>query len=96
MYRALLGDVGSITPWNFLVMIAIWHVIPALLAGNTVVMKPSAFKPLSTLRLVELMNEVLPEGVLSCITGEDHLRAEMSPPPGSARSFLPALAKQVS
>ena len=54
-------------------MIAIWHSIPAILAGNTVVCKPSPFTPLSTLRLVEIMNEVLPQGVVNCITGKDTL-----------------------
>jgi len=52
-------------------MIAIWHVMPALRTGNTVVIKPSPFTPLSTLRLVEIMNEVLPAGALNCITGSD-------------------------
>ena len=58
LHRKPVGVVGSITPWNFPVMIAIWHTIPAILAGNTVVCKPSPFTPLSTLRLVELMDDV--------------------------------------
>jgi len=78
LYRKPLGVVGSITPWNFPLLIAIWHVIPAIRAGNTVVIKPSPFTPLATIRLVELMNEVLPHGVINCITGEDFLGAEMS------------------
>ncbi len=78
MYRKPIGVVGSITPWNFPVLIAIWHIIPAIRAGNTVVIKPSPFTPLSTLRLVELMNEVLPKGVVNCVTGDDGLGAEMS------------------
>ena len=73
LHRKPVGVVGSITPWNFPVMIAIWHSIPAILAGNTVVCKPSPFTPLSTLRLVELMNDVLPPGVVNCITGKDTL-----------------------
>ena len=73
LHRKPLGVVGSITPWNFPVMISVWHTIPAILAGNTVVCKPSPFTPLSTLRLVELMNEVLPQGVVNCITGKDTL-----------------------
>ncbi len=81
MYRVPLGVVGSITPWNFPVMIAIWHIIPAIQAGNTVVIKPSPFTPLATLRLVELINEVLPKGVVNCITGEDSLGAAMSAHP---------------
>jgi acyl-CoA reductase-like NAD-dependent aldehyde dehydrogenase len=78
MYRCPIGVVGSITPWNFPVMIAIWHIVPAMQAGNTVVIKPSPFTPLSTIRLVELINEVLPKGVLNCVAGEDFLGAEMS------------------
>ena len=71
MFRKPVGVVGSITPWNFPLMIAIWHVMPALRTGNTVVIKPSPFTPLSTIRMVELMNEVLPEGVLNVITSDD-------------------------
>ena len=78
LHRKPIGVVGSITPWNFPVMIAIWHIIPAVLSGNTVVSKPSPFTPLSTLRLVELMNEVLPGGVVNCITGKDRLGAAMT------------------
>ncbi len=70
-YRKPLGVVGSITPWNFPVMIAIWHIMPALRTGNTVVIKPSPYTPLSTIRLVEIMNEVLPAGVVNCVTGSD-------------------------
>ena len=78
LHRKPIGVVGSITPWNFPLMIAIWHIVPAVLSGNTVVSKPSPFTPLSTLRLVELMNEVLPEGVVNCISGKDSLGAAMT------------------
>ena len=71
--RKPIGVVGSITPWNFPLLIAVWHVIPAVLAGNTVVIKPSPYTPLTTLRLVELINEVLPRGVVNCVTGDDDL-----------------------
>ena len=81
MYRVPLGVVGSITPWNFPVMIACWHIMPAIQAGNTVIIKPSPFTPLATLRLVELINEVLPKGVVNCVSGEDFLGAEMSAHP---------------
>ncbi len=82
--RKPLGVVGSITPWNFPVMIAVWHILPALRTGNTVVVKPSPHTPLSTLRLVEIMNEVLPPGVVNVVTGDDrafNLGAAMSPHP---------------
>jgi acyl-CoA reductase-like NAD-dependent aldehyde dehydrogenase len=71
LHRKPIGVVGSITPWNFPVMIAVWHILPALRTGNTVVIKPSPHTPLSTLRLVELMNEVLPAGVVNIVTGDD-------------------------
>ena len=71
LHRKPLGVVGSITPWNFPVMIAVWHILPALRTGNTVVIKPSPYTPLSTLRLVELMNEVLPSGVVNSVTCDD-------------------------
>jgi len=70
VHRKPLGVIGSITPWNWPLMIAIWHIIPALRAGNTVVIKPSEQTPISTLRFVELANEVLPAGVLNIVTGE--------------------------
>ncbi|WP_170335530.1 aldehyde dehydrogenase family protein [Ruegeria arenilitoris] len=71
LHRKPLGVVGSITPWNFPVMIAIWHIMPALRTGNTVVIKPSPQTPLSTLRLIQIMNEVLPAGVVNVITSDD-------------------------
>ena len=68
VHRKPLGVVGSIPPWNWPLLIAIWHVIPALRAGNTVVIKPSALTPVATARFVELANEILPPGVLNIIT----------------------------
>jgi acyl-CoA reductase-like NAD-dependent aldehyde dehydrogenase len=69
--RKPLGVVGSITPWNFPVMIAIWHILPALRTGNTVVIKPSPNTPLSTLKLIELIDQVLPAGVINVLTSDD-------------------------
>lgn len=70
IYRKPLGVVGSITPWNWPLMIAIWHIMPALRSGNTVVIKPSEMTPVATLRFVELANTILPPGVLNIVTGE--------------------------
>ncbi|WP_421848143.1 aldehyde dehydrogenase family protein [Marinomonas sp.] len=70
IHRKPLGVVASITPWNWPFMIAIWHVIPAVRAGNTVISKPSGLTPLSTITLVEIMNNHLPKGVINVITGE--------------------------
>jgi acyl-CoA reductase-like NAD-dependent aldehyde dehydrogenase len=71
--RVPLGVVGSITPWNWPLMIAIWHIMPAIRSGNTVVLKPSPYTPLSSLRMVELMQQVLPPGVLNIVAGRDEL-----------------------
>ncbi|HFB54703.1 MAG TPA: aldehyde dehydrogenase family protein [Hellea balneolensis] len=78
LHRKPLGVVGSITPWNWPLMIAIWHVIPAIRTGNTVVIKPSPFTPLSTLRMIELIAGVLPKGVLNVVSGKDELGQMMS------------------
>lgn len=78
LHHKPIGVVCSITPWNFPLMIAIWHTIPALCAGNTVVIKPSSLTPLATLRFVEIANEVLPRGVLNIVTGEGGLGRAMS------------------
>ena len=82
IHRRPLGVVGSITPWNWPLMIAIWHVVPAIRTGNTVVIKPSPYTPLGTLRMVELINEVLPPGVLNAVTGPDELGQWMTEHPG--------------
>lgn len=67
--REPVGVVGSIAPWNYPLMMAIWKLGPALAAGNTVVLKPAETTPLTTLRLAELAAEVLPPGVLNVVTG---------------------------
>ncbi|WP_064710077.1 aldehyde dehydrogenase family protein [Rhizobium bangladeshense] len=85
IHRKPIGVVGSITPWNWPVMIACWHIVPAIRAGNTVVIKPSPLTPLSTIRLVEIMNEVLPAGVVNVITGENSIGAALSAHPGIAK-----------
>jgi len=85
LHRKPIGVVGSITPWNWPVMIACWHIVPAIRAGNTVVIKPSPNTPLSTIRLVQLMNEVLPAGVVNVVTGDNEIGAAMSRHPGIAK-----------
>ncbi|TWB58331.1 acyl-CoA reductase-like NAD-dependent aldehyde dehydrogenase [Rhizobium sp. ERR 922] len=85
LHRKPIGVVGSITPWNWPVMIACWHIVPAVRAGNTVVIKPSPLTPLSTIRLVEIMNEVLPPGVVNVVTGENSIGAALSAHPGIAK-----------
>lgn len=68
--REPIGVVGSIAPWNYPLMMAIWKIGPALAAGNTVVLKPSEWTPLTALRLGELAADILPPGVLNVITGD--------------------------
>ena len=80
--RKPVGVVASITPWNWPLMIAAWHVMPAIRVGCTVVIKPSPYTPLSTLRLVELMNQVLPPGVINIVTGGPEIGARLTNHPG--------------
>ncbi|NEA30987.1 aldehyde dehydrogenase family protein [Streptomyces sp. SID13031] len=79
--RRPLGVVAAITPWNYPIMLAMWKIAPALRAGNTMVLKPSPFTPLSTLALGEIWREVLPPGVLNVIAGPDPLGAWMTTHP---------------
>jgi acyl-CoA reductase-like NAD-dependent aldehyde dehydrogenase len=68
--REPLGVCGLITPWNFPLMIAAWKLAPALVTGNTVVLKSAEQTPLSTLRLAELCIEAgVPAGVINVVTG---------------------------
>ncbi|MDH4450030.1 MAG: aldehyde dehydrogenase family protein [Rhodoferax sp.] len=69
IHRKPIGVVAAIAPWNWPLMIAIWQIIPALRAGNTVVLKPSEYTPLGTLEMVRLINAVLPPGVLNTVSG---------------------------
>jgi 1-pyrroline dehydrogenase len=68
--REPIGVVGSIAPWNYPLMMAAWKISPALAAGNTVVLKPSEWTPLSALKLAELAADILPPGVLNVVTGD--------------------------
>ncbi|HLI35279.1 MAG TPA: aldehyde dehydrogenase family protein, partial [Terriglobia bacterium] len=68
--RKPLGVVALITPWNFPSAIPAWKIAPALVAGNTVVIKPASLAPLSAYRLVEALHQAgLPAGVLNYVTG---------------------------
>src|SRR6266568_8376124 len=68
--RAPLGVVALITPWNFPIAIPAWKIFPALICGNTVVIKPASDTPLSALRLVEFLYEAgLTEGVVNIVFG---------------------------
>jgi aminobutyraldehyde dehydrogenase len=67
--REPVGVVGSVAPWNYPLMMAVWKICPALMAGNTLVLKPSEQTPLTTLKLAELAAGLFPPGVLNVITG---------------------------
>jgi acyl-CoA reductase-like NAD-dependent aldehyde dehydrogenase len=79
-YRAL-GVVGAIGPWNWPLMIAIWQIGPSLRMGNTVVIKPSEYTPLSVLALLSVMNEVLPADILIAISGDREIGARLASHP---------------
>ena len=68
--REPVGVVGSIAPWNYPLMMAVWKIGPALAAGNCVVLKPSEWTPLTALRLAELSADIFPPGVFNVITGD--------------------------
>ncbi|MEU7739687.1 gamma-aminobutyraldehyde dehydrogenase [Nonomuraea sp. NPDC049158] len=65
-----IGVIGQVTPWNYPMMMAVWKIAPALAAGNTIVLKPSDTTPASTLKLAEILGEVLPAGVFNVVTGD--------------------------
>tara|TARA_Y100001933_G_C19000607_1_gene564464 strand:- start:648 stop:2102 length:1455 start_codon:yes stop_codon:yes gene_type:complete len=64
-----LGVVGAITPWNFPILLGLWKIAPCLITGNTMVMKPSPYTPLGTLRFGEIAQKVFPPGVLNIVSG---------------------------
>ena len=82
LHRRPLGVVGAITAWNYPVLLAMWKIVPAVLAGNTVVLKPSPHTPVATLRLGELAQDVFPRGVVNVVSGGNQLGAWMTEHPG--------------
>ena len=80
-----LGVVAAITPWNFPVVLLIFKIAPALLAGNTVVAKPAPTTPLTTLRLGELCARVLPAGVVNVIVDQNDLGTALTSHPDVAK-----------
>ena len=100
MRREPVGVVAQVTPWNYPLMMAIWKIAPALAAGNAVVLKPADTTPWSTVRLVELAQEVLPPGVLNVVCGDrdtgralvSHPRPDMVAITGSTRAGAEVMA----
>lgn len=77
------GVVGQVIPWNFPLLMLAWKVAPALAAGNTVVLKPAEYTPLTALRFAELVHEVgLPPGVFNLVTGDGATGAAIVDHPG--------------
>ncbi len=79
-YRAI-GVVGAIGPWNWPLMISIWQIAAALRMGNTVVVKPSEYTPLSVLAMLSVMNDVLPADVLIGVSGSGEVGARLASHP---------------
>jgi betaine-aldehyde dehydrogenase len=71
--REPVGVVGSIAPWNYPILMALWKLGPAIAAGNTVVLKPAPSTPATTLRMAELAADVFPPGVLNVVAGGDEV-----------------------
>jgi betaine-aldehyde dehydrogenase len=68
--REPIGVIGSVTPWNYPMMMAVWKFAPALAAGNTMVLKPSDTTPASTVYMAELFADILPPGVFNVVCGD--------------------------
>ncbi|WP_284753028.1 aldehyde dehydrogenase family protein [Arthrobacter sp. efr-133-R2A-120] len=79
-YRPI-GVVGAIGPWNWPMMITIWQIAPALRMGNAVVVKPSQNTPLSVLALAAVINDELPEGLLSVVSSGRDVGARLAEHP---------------
>ena len=94
MLREPIGVVGSITPWNWPLMIAIWHIVPAIRTGNAVVIKPSPFTPLGTLRMIELIDRALPPGLVNVVAGGDGSAPRSAGTRASERWFSPAPSRR--
>ncbi len=85
MKRKPLGVVGAIIPWNFPVLIVAFKLPLALLAGNTIVVKPAPTTPLTTLLLGELCAEIFPAGVVNIVTDQNDLGARLTSHPDVAK-----------
>ena len=77
-----LGVTAAISPWNFPLLLSMWKVSAALCTGNTVVLKPSPFTPLTCLKMGELSRDLLPPGVLNVVSGGDELGPWLTNHPG--------------
>ncbi|KAK5111185.1 hypothetical protein LTR85_012234 [Meristemomyces frigidus] len=88
-----LGVVGAICPWNFPIILSLGKVVPALLTGNTIILKPSPYTPYTGLKIVELAQDILPPGVVQAIGGDDKLGPMLTQHPGIGKiSFTGSIA----
>ena len=84
-HRKPVGVVGAIVPWNFPMILMAFKVPPALIAGNTVVLKPAPTTPLTSLKLGELIRDIVPPGVVNVITDANDLGAPLTAHPDVAK-----------
>ncbi|PGH06211.1 hypothetical protein AJ79_06599 [Helicocarpus griseus UAMH5409] len=80
-----LGLAVGIVPWNFPFMLAIMKIAPAVLTGNTIIIKPSPFTPYCGLKVVEVAQKVFPPGVIQALSGDDSLGPWLTAHPGPAK-----------
>jgi acyl-CoA reductase-like NAD-dependent aldehyde dehydrogenase len=85
VHRKPLGVVVGIVAWNFPVLLAAWKIGPALVAGNTIVLKPAPTTPVATLRLAALIKSVVPPGVVNVIADENDLGGYLTSHPDVAK-----------
>ncbi len=77
LHRKPYGVIAAIAPWNWPLLIAVWQIVPAIRAGNTVVLKPSEYTSIGTLEMVRLIAEVLPPGVINTVSGPGDVGAAL-------------------
>jgi len=85
VHHVPLGVVGAITPWNFPVLLGLWKVSPCLVTGNTMILKPSPYTPLTSLFFGQIAQTVLPPGVLNVVSGGNDFGQWMSEHSGIAK-----------
>jgi len=83
--RVPLGVVAGICPWNFPVLVPFWKIGPALVAGNTIVIKPAPTTPVTILKILELCNNFIPAGVINAVTDENNLGPMLTNHPDVAK-----------
>ncbi len=85
IFRRPLGVVGAICPWNFPLLITVYKIAPAIMTGNTIVVKPAPTTPLSSLLLGQLINDIFPAGVINIIADNNDLGPAMTSHPDIAK-----------